>query len=183
LRIVAMRRPPDGGEQLPMGEQAPVATRENREQFIFLGRQLHRRALLRHKATRAVEVAVARVAIEQDRHARRVSHELDDFEHLGLSISPDLDTLLYTLGYNAPESRIVPENFNWEPAQLDAALVLHRAAKIKDPRKPHRHGSGIAHGRFPETREIDLDPGGSVKKKSGVGTVVRRFAAPEETML
>ncbi len=32
-------------------------------------------------------------------------------------------TLLYTLGYNAPEDRIVPENFNWEPAALDKALA------------------------------------------------------------
>jgi sugar phosphate isomerase/epimerase len=31
-------------------------------------------------------------------------------------------TLLYTLGYNAPEDRIVPEDFNWEPAALDEAL-------------------------------------------------------------
>ena len=37
-------------------------------------------------------------------------------------------TLLYALGYNAPESRIVPENFNWEPAQLDAALKTLTAA-------------------------------------------------------
>jgi sugar phosphate isomerase/epimerase len=37
-------------------------------------------------------------------------------------------TLLYTLGYNAPESRIVPENFNWEPDQLDAALKTLTAA-------------------------------------------------------
>ncbi|HAB16065.1 MAG TPA: TIM barrel protein [Verrucomicrobiota bacterium] len=32
-------------------------------------------------------------------------------------------TLLYTLGYNAPEHRIVPENFHWEPA------VFHQAMK------------------------------------------------------
>lgn len=31
-------------------------------------------------------------------------------------------TLLYVLGYNAPEARIVPEGFNWEPEALDAAL-------------------------------------------------------------
>ncbi|MBI5395778.1 MAG: TIM barrel protein [Verrucomicrobia bacterium] len=37
-------------------------------------------------------------------------------------------TLLYALGYNAPESRIVPENFNWDPAQLDAALKTLTAA-------------------------------------------------------
>jgi sugar phosphate isomerase/epimerase len=33
-------------------------------------------------------------------------------------------TLLYTLGYNAPEDRILPEKWNWdEPARLDAALA------------------------------------------------------------
>jgi hypothetical protein len=37
-------------------------------------------------------------------------------------------TLLYTLGYNAPEDRIVPENFNWEPAALDDALRKLTAA-------------------------------------------------------
>lgn len=31
-------------------------------------------------------------------------------------------TLLYTLGYNAPENRIVPEHFGWDKAGLDAAL-------------------------------------------------------------
>ena len=31
-------------------------------------------------------------------------------------------TLLFALGYNAPEDRIVPENFNWEPDALAAAL-------------------------------------------------------------
>jgi sugar phosphate isomerase/epimerase len=31
-------------------------------------------------------------------------------------------TLLYTLGYNAPENRIVPEGFAWDPAAKAAAL-------------------------------------------------------------
>ena len=31
-------------------------------------------------------------------------------------------TLLYTLGYNAPEDRIVPVDFDWQPEKLDAAL-------------------------------------------------------------
>jgi sugar phosphate isomerase/epimerase len=31
-------------------------------------------------------------------------------------------TLLYTLGYNAPENRIVPERFDWEPEAKAAAL-------------------------------------------------------------
>src|SRR5258707_12004187 len=36
---------------------------------------------------------------------------------------------LYTLGYNAPEDRILPENWNWsDPAKLDAALVTLTAA-------------------------------------------------------
>ncbi len=37
-------------------------------------------------------------------------------------------TLLYTLGYNAPGDRIVPENFNWEPEALDEALRQLTAA-------------------------------------------------------
>src|SRR5262245_26480138 len=37
-------------------------------------------------------------------------------------------TLLYTLGYNAPEDRIVPGKFNWEPATLDNALATLTAA-------------------------------------------------------
>ena len=38
-------------------------------------------------------------------------------------------TLLYTLGYNAPEDRILPENFNWsDPATVDAALKTLTAA-------------------------------------------------------
>jgi sugar phosphate isomerase/epimerase len=38
-------------------------------------------------------------------------------------------TLLYTLGYNAPEDRILPENWNWsDPAKLDAALIKLTAA-------------------------------------------------------
>ena len=37
---------------------------------------------LHDEAARAVEVAVAGVAVEQDRHGGRVGHELDDLEHL-----------------------------------------------------------------------------------------------------
>jgi sugar phosphate isomerase/epimerase len=37
-------------------------------------------------------------------------------------------TLLYTLGYNAAEDRIVPDPFNWEPAALDQALATLTAA-------------------------------------------------------
>ena len=38
---------------------------------------------LHHEAARRVEVAVAGVAIEQDRHGGGVGHELDDLHHLG----------------------------------------------------------------------------------------------------
>jgi len=31
-------------------------------------------------------------------------------------------TLLYVLGYNAPEHRIVPEKFSWEPGEFHAAM-------------------------------------------------------------
>ncbi|MBS0265147.1 MAG: TIM barrel protein [Planctomycetes bacterium] len=38
-------------------------------------------------------------------------------------------TLLYTMGYNAPEDRILPENWNWsDPSKLDNALATLTAA-------------------------------------------------------
>jgi sugar phosphate isomerase/epimerase len=37
-------------------------------------------------------------------------------------------TLLYILGYNAPQDRIVPENFDWNPDTLDRALAELTAA-------------------------------------------------------
>lgn len=38
-------------------------------------------------------------------------------------------TLLYTLGYNAPEDRILPEGYDWkDPSQLDKALATLTAA-------------------------------------------------------
>ncbi len=38
-------------------------------------------------------------------------------------------TLLYTLGYNAPEDRILPEGYDWkDPSKLDAALATLTAA-------------------------------------------------------
>ena len=37
-------------------------------------------------------------------------------------------TLLYILGYNAPDDRIVPEDFGWEPDALDAGLAELTAA-------------------------------------------------------
>jgi sugar phosphate isomerase/epimerase len=37
-------------------------------------------------------------------------------------------TLLYTLGYNREQDRIVPENFNWEPEAKEAALKKLTAA-------------------------------------------------------
>ncbi len=37
-------------------------------------------------------------------------------------------TLLYTLGFNAPEDRIVPEGFNWDAKTLDQSLATLTAA-------------------------------------------------------
>ncbi len=37
-------------------------------------------------------------------------------------------TLLYILGYNAPEDRIVPQDFDWDPGELDQALATLTAA-------------------------------------------------------
>ena len=50
-----------------------------------------------------------------------VANTGDDFEHLGLSISPDIDTLIYTLaGLDNPEHRL-------GPARRD--LVVHGDAR------------------------------------------------------
>ena len=42
--------------------------------------------------------------------------------------------ILYTLGYNAPEARILPADFDWKQREvLDAALKkLHRCAAAAD---------------------------------------------------
>ena len=52
-------------------------------------------------------------------------------------------TLLYTLGYNAPEDRLLPADFDWnDPTTLDEALqkLTARAAALDDrlPRRPER---------------------------------------------
>ena len=52
-------------------------------------------------------------------------------------------TLLFTLGYNAPEDRILPENFDWsdqQDARRRAAQDDRRAAALDDrlPRRPER---------------------------------------------
>lgn len=54
-------------------------------------------------------------------------HMLNLLEEVGqprvLGFQADMaHTLLYTLGYNAPEHRIVPKNFHWEPDQFHVAM-------------------------------------------------------------
>jgi sugar phosphate isomerase/epimerase len=54
-------------------------------------------------------------------------HMLDLLEQTdrpkGIGFQADMaHTLLYTLGYNAPENRILPDDFGWDRAGLDAAL-------------------------------------------------------------
>ena len=61
-------------------------------------------------------------------------------------------TLLYTLGYNAPEDRILPEDFDWtDPDELDAALqeADRRAAALDDrfPRRAERRAPSKARAR------------------------------------
>ena len=60
-------------------------------------------------------------------------------------------TLLYTLGYNAPEDRILPENHNWsDPAKLDSRSGdTHRSIAPVDHRLSYRpkrrHGQRLRH--------------------------------------
>src|SRR5579883_1199895 len=46
LRILLMRRTPDGGQDLPMGHHAAGVSREHAEHLVFARRQLDRRAVL-----------------------------------------------------------------------------------------------------------------------------------------
>jgi hypothetical protein len=48
-------------------------------------------------------------------------------------------TLLFLLGYNAPESRLVPENFDWNPAEFDEAYK-----KLTDALRPWTNDFHIA---------------------------------------
>jgi sugar phosphate isomerase/epimerase len=62
---------------------------------------------------------------------RRMVQLLEQTDRPGvLGFQADMaHTLLYTLGYNAPEDRILPENWNWsDPARLDDALRTLTAA-------------------------------------------------------
>jgi len=55
-------------------------------------------------------------------------HMVDLLEEVGqpkyVGFQADMaHTLLYTLGYNEPKHRIVPENFHWEPAEFHKAMT------------------------------------------------------------
>ena len=52
-----------------------------------------------------------------------VANTGDDFEHLGLTICPDIDTLIYTLaGLDNPSARLGPADESWAFMETLAAL-------------------------------------------------------------
>ena len=61
-------------------------------------------------------------------------------------------TLLYTLGYNAPEDRLLPEDYDWTDQEVLYEALAHddaRAAALDDrfPRRAERRdgeGRGLA---------------------------------------
>jgi len=69
---------------------------------------------------------------------------LDTLEAVGrpetVGLQSDMaHTLLFMLGYNAPESRLVPENFDWNPAAFDEAYK-----KLTDALRPWTNDFHIA---------------------------------------
>ena len=87
-----------------------------------------------------------------------VVNTADDFEHLGLAFSPDLDTLLYTL------AGIASESAGWEP-EGETRAVQTMLASLGGPDRPLLgdralaapllRGEGLASGR--RLTEITLD--------------------------
>ncbi|MGE0486422.1 MAG: 2-phospho-L-lactate transferase [Gammaproteobacteria bacterium] len=99
----------------------------------------------------------------------------DDFEHLGLHVSPDLDTLMYTLsGLSNPETGWGRVNESWHFIDTlrtlggedwfnlgDRDLAVHvlrtqmlRAGEPLDAVTRHLHGTlGIAHAAFPMSND------------------------------
>ena len=45
-------------------------------------------------------------------------------------------TMLYTLGYNSPESRIIPENFDWSDPQAASEAVTDALRQVTDALRP-----------------------------------------------
>ncbi|MBM3832270.1 MAG: TIM barrel protein [Verrucomicrobia bacterium] len=55
------------------------------------------------------------------KHMVQLLEEVGQPKHVGFQADM-AHTLLYTLGYNAPEHRIVPDKYHWEPEKFHAAM-------------------------------------------------------------
>ncbi len=92
----------------------------------------------------------------------------DDFEHLGLSISPDLDTLLYTLaGIDNPETGWGRRDETWT---FMAALEASRRrdlvpARRRRPRHPCRAHPAACGGRDPVGDHRQISVAGSASRR------------------
>lgn len=78
----------------------------------------------------AAEGEICWGAMHSWRNMLKLLQEVDRPQTLGFQADM-AHTLLYVLGYNAPEDRLVPEDFNWEPEVLDEALK-----KLTDALRP-----------------------------------------------
>src|SRR3970040_2933649 len=85
----------------------------------------------------------------------------DDYEHLGLAFSPDVDTMLYTLGGIAAPSA------GWEP-ERESRAVHDMVKKLGGPEQPALgdrslaapllRSQGLADGRRPPARSVLFFP-------------------------
>ena len=64
-------------------------------------------------------------------HMRDLLEQVDRPETLGFQADM-AHTMLYTLGYNSPESRILPENFDWS----DNTIVVDAIRQVADALRP-----------------------------------------------
>jgi hypothetical protein len=77
-----------------------------------------------HGERLAAEGEICWAGMHSWRNMVRLLQEVDRPQTLGFQADM-AHTLLYTLGYNSPEDRILPENFNW-----DDEAKLHDALKV-----------------------------------------------------
>ncbi|MBL9167086.1 MAG: TIM barrel protein [Verrucomicrobiales bacterium] len=74
-----------------------------------------------HGERLAAEGEICWGAMHSWKYMLQLLEEVDQPKYLGFQADM-AHTLLYTLGYNAPEHRIVPAKFHWEPELFHAAM-------------------------------------------------------------
>lgn len=96
------------------------APKENTKKIVQTFKEAAKVAL-DHGERLAAEGEICWGAMHSWKHMVKLLEEVGQPKALGFQADM-AHTLLYTLGYNAPEHRIVPKEFHWEPDAFHAAM-------------------------------------------------------------